>query len=317
MKRALLFLCAIIGLLVSPMLGAQSIPFAALWDWSDPVSHQILFDMRFPRVVLAALAGAALSAGGLVFQGVFQNPLACPYTLGVSTGAAFGAALALRAGSLGIASLGVTCCSFLGALFTVTFVALLGRRQSSVGMLLAGVVVSLFFSSLIVLLQYLSDYEGLFRIVRWLMGGLETVGWEACAQVAPFVVVGLGIVFVLARDLDNLMLGDELAASRGIDVSTSRALLFLATSAMVGGVVSVCGPIGFVGIMVPHICRLLVGGTSRALLCWNVLLGAGFLAFCDALGRVALSPFEIPVGVITALLGGPFFLILLLRRQGW
>lgn len=315
MKRIVLLLFILLGLLLSPFIGVQPISFSTLWSNQDPLSYQILWQMRIPRVLLAALAGAALSVGGVVFQGLFRNSLACPYTLGVSTGAAFGATIALRGLGFGVASFGVTGSAFIGAALTVVVVSLLGRKQSGEGMLLAGVIVSLFFSSLIVLFQYLSDYEGLFRIVRWLMGGLETVGWQASLQALPFVMLGLLVVFILARDLDNIMLGDELAASRGINVETVRLLLFLAISAMVGGVVSVCGPIGFVGIMVPHFCRVLVGGNHRSLFWWNAALGASFLAFCDALGRFVLSPFELPVGVITALLGGPFFLILLLRRQ--
>lgn len=315
MKKVGAILLAVIAIFASPWFGATNLWSTFPWVPGE-VSSQIFFSIRLPRVVLAALCGAALAAAGMVFQGIFRNALACPYTLGVSTGAAFGAAVSMRLGLVGLWGLGSSLFAMFGALATVVAVGAFARRTGVAGMLLLGIVVSLFFSSLIVLLQYMSDYHGLFRLVRWLMGGLETVGWSSVLQVLPFIFLGLAAIFIYARDLDSIALSDELAASRGIQVKQVRGRLFVAVSLMVGAVVSVAGPIGFIGIMVPHFCRPLVGFGHRGQLFWNCLLGAAFLAFCDSVGRAIIPPFEIPVGVIMALLGAPFFLWVLVAKRG-
>jgi iron complex transport system permease protein len=315
MKKIGAIFLAVLALFASPWFGATNLWATFPWATGE-VGSQIFFSIRLPRVFLAALCGAALAAAGMVFQGIFRNALACPYTLGVSTGAAFGAALSMRLGLVGLWGLGSSLFAMFGALLTVVAVGSFARRTGVAGMLLLGIVVSLFFSSLIVLLQYMSDYHGLFRLVRWLMGGLETVGWSSVLQVLPFVFLGLAVIFVYARDLDNIALSDELAASRGIQVKQVRGRLFVAVSLMVGAIVSVAGPIGFIGIMVPHFCRPLVGFGHRDQLFWNCLLGAAFLAFCDSVGRALIPPFEIPVGVIMALLGAPFFLWVLVAKRG-
>lgn len=322
MKRLLLCVLVLACLIISSFVGQMHIPLDTVFypygaPGVDETVRQVFWQLRVPRVCLAFLSGAALSIGGMVFQSVFQNFLACPFTLGVSTGAAFGAALYFRLGCAfalwGIS--GASFSAFAGALGTIFFVYGVSAGLSTASMLLAGVVMSFFFSSLIVFLQYISDFEGMFRIMRWLMGGFETVGWASVWGVFPFVAAGTLLVKLLERELDLLTLGDELAASRGIRVSTVRAKLFFATSLMVGGVVSVCGPIGFVGIMVPHFCRLLFGSIHRGMTATIALIGGVFLVICDTFGRVVVAPYEVPVGVVTALLGGPFFLWLLIRRR--
>jgi iron complex transport system permease protein len=180
-------------------------------------------------------------------------------------------------------------------------------------MLLAGVAVGFLFSSLILFIQYLSDFAETFRMIRWLMGGLDVVGFEAVLRLAVFVLAGLVVVLLHADELNLLATGEDLAAARGVEVSRTKKVLFFATSLMVGGVVAVCGPIGFVGMMSPHICRLLVGPDHRRLAPVTLLFGGAFLLACDTLARTVIAPAEIPVGVITALLGGPFFLWLLVR----
>jgi len=191
-------------------------------------------------------------------------------------------------------------------------------RQAFSGavLLLAGVAMSFFFSSFILLLQYTASLGNSFRIVRWLMGGLGAVDLGSVLQLLPFVLVGVVVLALHARELDLFATGADLAASRGVDVTRARKILFLTTSLMVGGVVAVCGPVGFVGIMVPHICRLFVGETHRSLLPASCLFGGAFLVVCDTLARTVMAPAELPVGVITAFLGGPFFIWLLLRRGG-
>jgi iron complex transport system permease protein len=183
-------------------------------------------------------------------------------------------------------------------------------------MLLAGVAMSLFFSSLILMVQYASDITQTFRMIRWLMGGIEAVGFGPVRDLLPFAVAGISAMLMLSREMNLLVTGEEIAASRGVNVAKMKRLIFFATSLMVGGVVSVCGPIGFVGMMVPHFCRLLLGWDHRYLTPASILLGGAFLAVCDTLARILMAPAEIPVGVITALLGGPFFLWLLVSKSG-
>lgn len=205
--------------------------------------------------------------------------------------------------------------SFLGALMAISVVYGLTRARkgfSTATMLLAGVAVSFFFSSLILFIQYMSDFTHSFRIIRWLMGGLETVGYRPVITVLPFVLIGNAVIFYFTRELNLMTLGEDFAKSRGVNVGAVKKALFFATSLMIGGVVSQCGPIGFVGMMSPHICRMIIGHDHHYLTPVTFLFGGMFLILCDILSRTLIVPAEIPVGVITALLGGPFFLWLLL-----
>lgn len=286
----------------------------APWIGITTTNSEVFWKIRAPRVSVAFLAGIALSLGGVVFQALFRNFLASPFTLGVSSGAAFGAALAIWFG-IGEG----TSCALLGALATITLVyslSKLGGGFTTTGMLLAGVIISFFFGSLILFIQYLSDAANVFRLSRWLMGGFEVIGFERVGLLLPFVAIGILVVFFYLRELDLFAFGDELAKSRGVDVTRARAILFIVTSLMIGGVVSVCGPIGFVGIIVPHIARLLSGYTHALLVPTSLLAGGAFMVVCDTIARVIIAPYEIPVGVLTALLGGPFFLWLLVVKKG-
>lgn len=306
-------------LLVAPMVGMKLTPWRAVLDTAASSTESgIFWRIRVPRVLASYLAGAALAAAGMAFQALFRNSLATPFTLGIASGAALGAALSIRFGLtftvLGLA--GTSAWAFAGAALSVLLVYGIARahRGMTTGtMLLAGVAVSFFFSSLNLFTQYISDFTHTFRIIRWLMGGVQVAGLNSVAEMAPFILVGLFMTFTLTRELDILATGEEMAAGRGVDVARTRNLLFVAASLMVGGVVAVCGPIGFVGLMVPHICRLLVGPAHGYLLPASILAGGTFLTLCDTLARTVIAPAEIPVGVITALLGGPFFLVLLLK----
>jgi iron complex transport system permease protein len=303
----------------APFVGGRGIPFDAILHPAadDPVS-MIFWQIRLPRACLAWVAGAGLAAAGMTFQAMFRNALATPFTLGVSSGASFGAAVGVRLG-LGAAFLGlsgVTAGAMLGALLAISLVYGLTRvkKDCTAGtMLLAGVAVNFFFSSLILLIQYTSDFYDTFRILRWLMGGLQMVGFRAPLQVLPFVAGGTALLAALMGELNLLTTGEDLAASRGVAVGRIKGLLFFAVSAMVGVIVSVCGPIGFVGLMCPHICRLLVGADHRRLLPATLLFGGAFLVACDTVARTVFAPTELPVGIFTSLLGGPFFLWLLLK----
>ena len=307
------------GIAAAAAVGVSAAPWLGAVTLADLPGVPVFWEIRVPRVLLGFLAGAGLSIAGMAFQAMFRNLLAEPYTLGVSGGAAFGATLAIRYGwtasLLGVSAVSLSAfAGALGALLLVYGIAMARRTFSTAVLLLAGVAVNLFFGSLILIIQYLSDFTSSFRILRWLMGGLETVGYGAVLDVFPFVLSGSAVVFCFARELNLMTVGEDLAASRGVHVPGVRAVLFSATTLMVGGVVALCGPIGFVGLMAPHICRLMIGPEHRLLAPATFLFGGVFLVACDAVSRLLIAPAEIPVGVVTALLGGPFFVWLLLRR---
>ena len=323
-----LLAAAVVVMAVAPFVGLVKMPLSAAVSRSAEGSGFFIFwHMRVPRVIVAMLAGAALAASGMVFQAMFRNPLATPFTLGVASGASLGAAMYLRLGgamsawlaaSLGLPGTpGISIAAFIGALASILLVYGLAQARrgfSGTTMLLAGVAVSFLFSSVILLMHYIGDIHSSYRLLRWIMGGLQAYGYDQVLRIAPFAIGGSAIVLCLTRELNLLTTGEDLATSRGVDVRRVKRTLFFATSLMVGGVVAVCGPIGFIGMMAPHICRLLIGADHRYLLPATMLFGAMFLTLCDLLARTLIAPAEIPVGVITALLGGPFFLWLLLRR---
>ena len=305
---------------VTPLVGGFAIPLSVLADprGTDPAAI-IFWQIRVPRVLAGFVGGAGLALGGAVFQAIFRNPLATPYTLGVASGASFGVAAVSALGlSMVVAGLSTTTvAAFAGALLAVGVVWMLIRLRpnlSSTALLLAGVAMNFFFSSLILFLQYTASLGDSYRIIRWLMGGLGGVDLRTLVHMAPAVAIGSLVVARHARGLDLLSTGSEIAASRGLAVNRTRTVLFLATSVMVGGVVATCGPIGFVGMMAPHICHLVVGSHHRSLLPASALFGGAFLVLCDTAARVILQPAELPVGVITAFLGAPFFMWLLVRK---
>jgi iron complex transport system permease protein len=317
----LLFLFALAVLAVAPFVGMERIAPSALWSRPEgSMDGDILWKIRLPRVCIGFLGGAALAVCGMVFQAMFRNPLADPFTLGISSGASLGTALSIYAG-LAFSVCGVSAtslCAFAGAVLSMLLVYGLTRAKqgfSTATMLLAGVAISFFFSSLILFLQYLSDFTRTYRILRWVMGGLEIAGFDSVLTMLPFVAAGCLVVLYLTHELNLMATGEELAASRGVDVNRTKAALFLTVSLMTGAVVAVCGPIGFVGLMAPHICRLLVGPDHRYLMPASLLFGGAFLTLCDTAARTLRAPTELPVGILTALVGGPFFLWLLLSRS--
>lgn len=306
---------------IAPSIGIEWINPLEVLHNKEGMDSRIYWELRVPRVLAAFLAGSSLATCGMAFQALFRNPLATPFTLGVSSGASLGASLAVWGGIhfsvLGIN--GISIFAFAGALLVIFLVwAATGLSRSfnnTHTLLLAGVAVSFFFSSLILFIQYLSDFTQSYRIIRWLMGGLEVVNLE---MVLPLLLVFFPAVLLflsVSRDLDLLSINEEIAASRGVETRKTRFLIYLVTSVLVGSVVALCGPIGFVGMIVPHIGRLIVGWNHRILFPACLLLGGSFLAICDTAARTLIAPAEIPVGIITALLGGPFFLWLLIRKS--
>ncbi len=321
-KIGTLAVFAAVAVAWAPFVGAESIPFSTLWgNVDDYAKVDILWKLRIPRVLMAFLAGVGLATSGMVFQAMFRNPLATPFTLGVSSGAALGTTLAIQFGwvfpLLGLSTVSLS--AFAGAILSMVLVYAMTARNrkgsSAATMLLVGVAVCFFFSSLILFLQYTSDFTRSFLVLRWTIGGLEgIVQFRDVWGALPFVVSGCLIVWYLLLELNLLTIGEEFAYGRGVNVAQTKLLLFLGVSLMVGAVVAVCGPIGFVGLIVPHICRLLVGQDHRRLYPATLFFGGAFLVICDTAART-LAPMELPVGIITSLLGGPFFLWLLLARR--
>jgi iron complex transport system permease protein len=290
----------------------RAVPFA------DNVDAQIFFLARLPRALAAALVGSTLSAAGVVFQGLLRNPLATPYTLGVSAGAALGAMVAITFGAAWPVG-GVATASLGGALLAVLVVYTLAsarhRGLSTTVLLLAGVTLNAFFSALILFVQYLSNFADTYRALRWLMGDLDVASYLPILAALPFIVSAFAAFAWLARPLNLLSLGAEAAGTRGVNVALAQRVAFFSASIATGAAVSVGGPIGFVGIIVPHLARLVVGADHRVVLPASALFGGAFLVLCDAVARTAFAPLELPVGIVTALIGGPFFLWLLLRRR--
>lgn len=318
---ALLLAAVLIG---APLVGPTRINLARALDSSITEASNpdaiILFAVRLPRTLLAALVGAALSISGLAFQSLLRNPLASPFTLGISGGAAVATALTIRfglGGSIGPFSI-QTVAALAGSGVAVLLVYLLAQVRGYLApstLLLAGVTLHFFFSSLILLVQYTADFTQSYQIVRWIMGGLDIIELSKMAVVAPLVLVGVAVLVYLSRQFNVMALGEETALSLGVPVKSTRQWAFAAASLATGSAISLSGPILFVGLMVPHLLRLLIGPDHRLLMPISLFAGGAFVVLCDTLARTVLAPIEIPVGVVTALLGGPFFIWLLFRHK--
>ncbi len=279
----------------------------------------IIFTIRLPRVILAGIVGAALAVSGATYQALFRNPLADPYLIGVAAGAALGATLALVVRlPTALYRYGATqWCAFAGALLAVALVYALARVGGATPLatlLLSGVAVSALASALTSFLMYWHD-DRLLTIYGWLVGGVTTGSWGQVAQTTPYLVLGAAILLPAARLLDALQLGEEGAATLGIDVERLKIGLVVVATLVTAAAVSVSGLIGFVGLIVPHIVRLVWGSSYRTLLPVSLFVGAIFLILADGLARSVFSPSEVPVGVLTALCGAPFFLFLLRRNK--
>jgi len=318
----LCFAAMIAAILAAPFVGSTTISFSRVFSTSllfaDNVDAQIFFIARLPRALAAALVGGTLAAAGVVFQGLLRNPLATPYTLGVSAGASLGAMVAITFGSAW-AMESVASASLTGAFLAVGIVYALARARhrglSTTVLLLAGVTLNAFFSALILFVQYVGDFAQTFRALRWLMGDLDVAGYTPLLYALPFVVVSFVAFAWLARPLNLLSIGAEAAGSRGVNVVLAQRVAFFAASLATGAAVSVGGPIGFVGIIIPHLVRLVVGADHRIVLPASAFFGAAFLVSCDVVARTVMAPVELPVGIITAVVGGPFFLWLLIRQR--
>jgi len=311
-------------LLLAPLVGPTPVDFRRAFDFSIPFADntdaQIFFIARLPRTLAGATVGALFAAAGVVFQGLLRNPLATPFTLGVSTGAALGAILAISFNwSIGVAGISaVPVAAFAGSLMAVAIVYALAQARhrglSTTVLLLAGVTMNAFFSAMILFVQYFASFADTYRTLRWLMGDLDVSSYQPLLAAIPTAAASFAVFAWLARPLNLLSLGADSAESRGLDVTKAQRAAFFSASLATGAAVSIGGPIGFVGIIIPHLVRLLVGPDHRLVLPASALFGAAFLTGCDVVARTILAPVELPVGIITALIGGPFFLWLLIKK---
>lgn len=325
-------LAAILALLVlvAASIGPLKIPFGhsltallqavGIGDsTASPTEQTVVERIRLPRIVLAIAVGAALGAAGATMQGLFRNPLADPGIIGVSAGGSLGAVIAIVTGAQAASALSLPAAAFVGALVATLVVygaASAGGRVSMGALLLAGVAVSSFLGAAVSgIIYFTTDRDVQREIIFWLAGGFDAANWEDVRLALPPISLGLGAVFLFARDLNLLTLGDDEATSLGVRTGLSRSVLIIAVTLVTGAAVAFSGTIAFVGLVVPHILRLIIGPDHRALLPLSALGGAAFLLAADTIARTVAAPAEVRVGIITAFVGAPFFLFLLVKNK--
>ena len=282
----------------------------------NPNTEQVLWSMRFPRILLALLTGAGLAVSGCAFQSLFSNPLATPDTLGVASGSSFGAALAILIGwgILGVQALALV---FGIVALGLSWLAGQGRERGMNTIILAGIMIGSLFTALVSLVKFVADTESqLPAITYWLMGSLNSASYTTLAMGAPLIVVGLVVVYLLRWRLNILPLPEDEARSSGVSLRGLRIVTILCATAMTAACVSMCGQVGWVGLLVPHICRMRFGSNHLSLVPASVSLGAAFMVVVDTLART-LTAASIPISVLTAIIGAPFFILLLRRSGGW
>ena len=306
------------SLLVLPLLGPVRLNLSDALAGKKP-DFEILFHLRLPRVLLGAIAGGGLATAGVLFQALLRDALASPYTLGVTSGAALGAVIAIWAGWQHVFYLpAIWVCAYLGAATVLVAVMRLASergRLSSFTLLLAGVTMNSICLALLLLLHNLPTIGQSFSILRWLMGGIEPASYRLIALLGSFVLVLTAAAYRRSREWNTLAVGEVWAQARGVNTQRLLREGYLIGSLLAGSITAFTGPIGFVGLIVPHALRLIVGADHRLLIPGAFFVGAAFLAICDAAARTLLAPVEIPVGVVTAILGGPFFIWLLRSKK--
>lgn len=302
-------------------IGSVHVPMSTLWNQgADSTATTILWNIRMPRVLLAGLVGASLAIAGAAFQGLLKNPLADPYTLGVSSGASVGAVMTLFFGIsipfLGLYTLPVF--SMTGAAITMFvvlgFAKLVDRGLNMETIILTGIIFGSFLGSVLSLMIALSGEE-LRQVIGWLLGSVSMRGWKYVNMILPFTLIGAFLLWMNRRELNAMLFGEDRAKNLGVDVRRSKFTILIAGSILTGAAVSVSGTIGFVGLVVPHMTRMLWGSDHRHLLTLSFINGATLLILCDLLARTIISPTELPVGVITAFIGAPVFAFIFYRQR--
>jgi iron complex transport system permease protein len=324
-KAMIGYILSVVALLVAIWLGVSvgsvKVPISTLWDTgADAIASNIVWKIRMPRVVLAGLVGASLAIAGAAFQGLLKNPLADPYTLGVSSGASVGAVTTLFFGIsvpfLGIFTLPVF--SMIGALVTmlavISFAKLVDRSMKMETIILTGIIFSSFLGSVISLMIALTGEE-LRQIISWLLGSVSMRGWSFVQMALPFVFIGTLLLWVNRRELNAMLFGEERAQHLGVNVKKRKMMILIGGSMLTGTAVAVSGTIGFVGLVVPHMTRLLFGSDNRHVLPLSFINGASLLIICDLVSRTIIAPTELPIGVITAFIGAPVFAFIFFRQR--
>jgi iron complex transport system permease protein len=307
---------AMAALCLTPLAGPTNIGLGRVLAHETP-DYEVFVSLRIPRVLLAMLAGGALSLAGAVFQALLRDALAEPYTMGVSSGASLGAVATIVFGWQRIGVWGGALAGAAAVLIIVLGIAGAGRRISSFTLLLAGIAINSMCGAMILFIHSVAGLTESFSVSRWLMGGMDAVEYSTLGWLALAILPAVGLTFARATSWNLMAVGDDWAAARGVSVKPLLVVGYLAGALLTAPVTAITGPIGFVGLIVPHALRLWVGADHRVLLPCSFLVGAAFLATCDAVARVVLAPADLPVGVVTALLGGPFFIWLLrTRRRG-
>jgi len=309
-RMAIIVLVAVIIFCFSVVAGPHIInPFAL-----DETSKEILFSIRVPRSIVAVLMGMALGASGAVLQGMLRNPLADPYILGISSGASLAAAFGIIGGLSFLGTFTVPVLSFTGAVITGGIVGIIGWKRGGLWperLLLAGVGLSFLFSALLMLLMSLSSDDGLRKAMLWIFGDLSIADWSKIPYGCFFVAMGILVATMRAKALNALILGDEFAHSLGFAPHRERILLFVSVALMTAASVSLGGMIGFIGLLVPHIVRFVLGSDNRLLIPAAAFSGGALLCIADLISRTVMPPMELPAGVVTAIIGAPYFLYLL------
>jgi iron complex transport system permease protein len=314
LKLILIFLSSLAIFVTALFIGPKPIsPFGL-----SEMDRQILFSIRLPRVVISILMGMALGASGAVLQGILRNPLADPYILGISSGASLIAVSGIIAGVTFFGIFTIPVLAFAGALFTGLFVGTMGWKRGGFWpdrLLLAGVGLGFLFSALLMLVMSISSNEGLKRATLWIFGDLSISDWSIIPYGFIFIAVGLGISMLRSKALNSLVLGDDLSHSLGFSPKKERFILFISVGLMTAASVSMGGMIGFIGLLIPHIGRFAIGSDNRILIPVSALGGGVLLCIADLIGKSIVSPMELPAGIITAILGAPYFLYLLRRKD--
>ncbi len=318
------FILLIFGFFLALSLGPAHDSLANLFSENyeeKRVAFDIIFNIRLPRIILSILAGASLAAAGVAFQAILRNPLADPYILGVSGGALLGTVLFSILGSFstGFLGFGRPIAAFVGASLTLAlliYLSGLGGKLSSTSLILLGVIINFFFTALILFLLTFTEFSKLQGSLFWIAGSIGSPDYFSLIFISIFLAAGLFILMALSGQLNILSLGESTAFSLGVNLEFVKLCAIISASLMTAAAVSYAGLIGFIGLMIPHIFRLITGPDNRFLILSSALGGGFFLLFCDTLGRTLLTPLEIPAGIITALAGCPFFIWLFLKEKG-
>ncbi len=319
MIKFFIWLILFLVLIASPFLGAVDLNISEVFQ-NGTLQHSIFFDLRVPRVLFAFFAGTILALSGLLFQTIFRNALMTPYTLGISSGAVLGAGVAIKLG-LGSLAFGITAISifgFLGAMLTILLLIYLAKflkNSHYESLLLLGIALSLFYTSALMILFYLGNTMQNDMLLRFTMGSLSVIGWRDPTVIGVISLILLFSIYIYRYELQLLSISDESARLRGVNTKKVTLLLLIVSSFAIGTLVSISGPIGFVGLIVPHIVAKLYPQTVNRRIIKTALFGGFFLVFCDTLTRAMQTQSELPIGIVTALIGGPFFIYLIISRS--